>query len=82
MMMMKKKYVTDFLNARKPYSGRGSARDLESRWGAYSVPLTLSWWGGARCPLQKSHPALGHLTLVLRFYFYAHVLRLGVKKSP
>ena len=22
------------------------------------------------------------LTLVLRFYFYAHVLRLGVKKAP
>jgi len=23
-----------------------------------------------------------HLTLVLRFYFYAHLLRLGVKKPP
>ena len=30
----------------------------------------------------RSNESNLQLTLVLRFYFYAHVLRLGVKKSP
>jgi len=31
---------------------------------------------------QNSCKIVNFLTLVLRFYFYAHLLRLGVKKAP